>query len=307
MASSFTAWADTKITIAVQPTFGAHQQIGYEIIDRLPEVAKTYGITDLEIETVKTKSSIDGNSFLLNKQIDVNVGSISSFFILNSKAPEQSVLLSAIGHYKYFLLCRPEIQSLTDVRNTKILLSSRNTLEAQTLRWLAQNEFNDYTVFEKNIVVMPRPQIYQMIKADSKDAKCVMTGAPLQNQLLNEFNLQAVAESDVDSGFAGSYNAYWARKQWAEENPGLASAFIKTAQLVLNEYNTDPKPILSKFIEKDNLEISVDTFVNAEKQNQAQWHSEFKGAQFFSDFLYNIGYLTENKPDNIQSVVFEAQ
>ena len=102
------------VKIAIQPTFGAHQQIGYEIIRRLPENAKKHGINDLQIETVKTKSSIDGNMFLLNGQVDINVGSISSFLILHSKSPGSAKLLAAVGHYRYFLLCQPEIKKIED-------------------------------------------------------------------------------------------------------------------------------------------------------------------------------------------------
>ena len=291
-----------KITVAVQPTFAAHQAIGYEILKRLPANAEKAGISNLEVITVPSKSSITGNSFLLNKQIDVNVGSLSSFFILNSKAPNQGRLLASVGHYKYYLLCDKSIKNLNDALGTTIAMSSRNTLEAHTLRWMAQNELGDAEAFEQKIVVMKRPQIYQIMKAKSSDVKCAMTGAPMQNQLKNTLDLQVIAESDVSKGFAGSYNAYWARTEWVNANPILARVYAQTATEVTSDYNSDlneRKAIVKRFVEKDNMEVSVDSVLQAEKENKAMWHSDFRGGQFMIDFLYNTNYLKENRPESL--------
>jgi len=105
MLTSTVAQAETLLRVAVQPTFAAHQAIGYEILRVLPAHAEKRGISDLKIETTPSKSSITGNSLLLNKQIDINVGSVTSFMIMHSKAPDSARLLSAVGHYKFMLLC----------------------------------------------------------------------------------------------------------------------------------------------------------------------------------------------------------
>ena len=307
LSSTSMANQHPTVKIAIQPTFGAHQQIGYEIIRRLPGNAKKNGINDLQIETVKTKSSIDGNIFLINGQIDVNVGSISSFLILNSKSPGQSKLLSAVGHYRYFLLCQPGIGELRDVLKTKIALSSRNTLEAHTLKWLAKSKLGDPDAFEKNIIVMPRSQIYQLFQAKSPDIQCVMTGSPLQNQLIEDFGLKTVAQSDASKGFAGSYNAYWASAKWINANPRLARAFVETAVQVIKDYNKNPVPIMENFIATDRMQTTAQTLIKNDRINSAQWHADFRGAQFFSDFLYDIGYLSENRPMSVDELIFAPQ
>jgi NitT/TauT family transport system substrate-binding protein len=307
LLASASAFAETAVKIAVQPTFAAHQQIGYEIINRLPDIAAKHGIADLKIETVKTKSSIEGNSFLLNGQVDINVGSVSSFLILNSKDPGGAKLLSAIGHYKYFLLCKPEIKTLDDVRNTNIALSSRNTAEAHTLMWLANANLGDTNAFEKNIVVMPRPQIYQILKAGSDDVKCAMTGAPMQNQLIEDIDLHIVAESDVSKGYPGSYNAYWTTSKWISENPTLALAYVEAANSVIADYNSNPLPILNRFIEKDKLSHDPAKLAANENVNKASWHTDPKGLEFLINFYYDeINYLKENRPTDIASLVYSS-
>lgn len=296
MSLSLPLQAQTVLKIAIQPTFGAHQHIGYEIIDRLPKAAVQEGIQDLKIETVKTKSSIDGNAFLLNQQIDINVGSISSFAILDSRAPGQSRLLSAIGHYRHFLLCRPGINDLRQASGTKIAVSSRNTSEAHTLMWLSRSQSNDPELLLRNLIVMPRPQIYQMFKANNDDIKCVITGAPLQNQLMKEFGLTKIAESDVTKGYPGSYNAYWTRTDWAESNPKLVRVFQRVAQQVISDYQRDPKSILEKFIARDSMSVTVEQLVTSHQENSAAWHSDFRGAQSVIDILYQSGYLKGSAP-----------
>ena len=290
LLSLFTTTLSAKeLTMAIQPTFGAHQHIGYEIINRL----EAQGI---KVNTVPTKSSIKGNSLLMNKQIDINVGSITSFIVLNDKMPRQGTLLSAIGHYKYFLQCTPDIKTMNDVKKTKIVTSGRNTLEHHTIRWLAKTHFGNPYALDENFITMPRPQIWQVLQARSADIKCVMTGAPLQNKIQDELKFVTVATSDV-KGIAGSYNAYWARTEWVKNNPDLADAFVKTAEAVINDYNRNPKPILKKFIKKDRLEVTVNYLLEGHKKNKAVFHSDFRGADYFNNFLYEIEFLKDNKID----------
>jgi ABC-type nitrate/sulfonate/bicarbonate transport system substrate-binding protein len=288
-----------EFTMAIQPTFGAHQHIGYEIIERL----EARGIT---VNTVPTKSSIKGNSLLMNKQIDVNVGSITSFIVLNDKMPEQSLLLSAIGHYKYFLQCTPDIKTMDDVKTTKIVTSGRNTLEHHTIRWLAKEHFGDPYALDENFITMKRPQIWQILQAGSSDVKCVMTGAPLQNKIQDELGFVTVATSDVEKGIAGSYNAYWTRKDWVDQNPSLAYAFITTAVEVIRDYNKDPITILEKFIQKDKMDTTAEYLQKGHIKNQAIFHSDLRGSEYFNNFLYEIEYLKDNKGD-ISKMIYRAE
>lgn len=290
------AVAQQSFTMAIQPTFGAHQHIGYEIIRRLEQ----QGVT---VNTVKTKSSIKGNGLLMSNQIDVNVGAITSFVVLNSKMPGQAKLLSAIGHYKFFLQCTSDIKNMQDVKTTKIVTSGRNTSEHHTIRWLAKKHYGDAFALEENFITMPRPQILQMFKAGSTDIKCVMTGAPLQNVLQDEVGLVTVEESDFASGIAGSYNAYWTRTDWVEQNPELAKLFTKTAVEVLEEFNQNPDDMLNQFVKTDRMEITVDQLKKGYSKNKAAFHADLRGAQYFSDFLYEVGYLTENQPKNLDDHV----
>jgi len=277
-----------EITIATQPTFGAHQHIGYEIISRLEKQG-------IKVNTVPVKSSLQGNGLLMNKQIDINVGSITSFVVLNDKMPDKSVLLSAIGHYKYFLQCTPDIKTMDDVKKTKIITSGRNTTEHHTIRWLAKEYFNDPYALDENFITMPRPQIWQILQAGSSDIKCVMTGAPLQNQIQDDLKFVTIATSDVEKGIAGSYNVYWARTDWVNANPELADTFTQIAVEVIRDFNKNPTPILESFIKIDNLSVTVEYLLEGYIKNKAVFHSDFQGADYFNDFLYEIGFLTGKK------------
>ena len=283
-----TALSAKELTMAIQPTFGAHQHIGYEIIERLQQ----QGIT---VNTVPTRSSIKGNALLINKQIDVNVGAITSFLVLNDRIPDAGRLLSAIGHYKFFLQCTDDIKTMEDVKTTKIVTSGRNTTEHHTIRWLAKKHFNDPYALENNFVTMPRPQIWQVLKAGSSDIKCVMTGAPLQNKIQDEIKLKTIAVSDVATGIAGSYNAYWARTEWVNNNPEMARLFIETTKQVINDYNKSPLTILNKFIAKDRLNVTAEYLINAHGKNKAVFHSDFRGTKYFNNFLHEIEYLKGTK------------
>ena len=285
--------ADSKentIKIAIMPTFGAHQHIGYEVIDRL----KAQGIN---VETVIIKSSTQGNGLLMNKQIDVNVGAITSFILLDNKKPGQSKILSAVSHYKFFLLCTPDIKNMQDVLTTNIVTSGRNTTEHHTIRWLAKKHFNNPYALEKNFITMSRPQIYQIMKAGSKDIKCVMTGAPLQNQLQDELGLNIIEQSDVDNGIAGSYNVYWTRTEFAKDNPQVVEAFVKTTVQVIDEYNQDPTKILNSFTSKDQLKFTKSYLLKSYAKNKSVFHYDLRGAEYFNNFLHEIGYIKGDKTD----------
>lgn len=286
---------EKTIKLAIMPTFGAHQHIGYEIIERLPTVAKKYGIDKVNIETVPIRSSIKGNALLMNKQIDVNIGSITSFILLDNKQPDAGRLLTAVGHYKYFLQCTNDIKNIADVKNTKIVTSGRNTTEHHTIRWLAKKNFGDPYAFEANFITMPRPQIWQVLKAGSNDIKCVMTGAPLQNKIQDELGLRTVATSDVSTGIAGSYNVYWTRTEFVKQNPKLVAAYVETAVQVIKDYNDNPTPILEKFVAKDKMEITPAYLLKGHEKNQATFHYDFRGGEYFNNFLHEIGYIKGRK------------
>lgn len=294
-----------EIKIAIQPGHGAHQHVGYEIIDRLPLVAKKYGINDLKIITVPSKSSIQANSLLLNGQLDVNIGSITSFFVLNSALQDSAKILSAIGHYDHFLICNNNIRSMDDVRKTNIVLSANNTLEMQIIRWMAKDYFNDAYALDKNVVVMPRPQIYQLMKLGSPDVQCVLTGAPLQNILIDELNFKIIN----DRSPLKSYNLYWATNEWIKKNQKLAKAFQETAQDVIKDYNLNPEPMLKKFIEKDQVDRTLQQMLNDEKINKAVWHADVRDMSLYMDFLYEIEFIKGNKPtkDAVKNFVFYAK
>lgn len=286
---------EKTIKLAIMPTFGAHQHIGYEIIERLPAVAKKYGIDKLNIETVPIRSSIKGNALLMNKQIDVNIGSITSFILLDNKQPDAGRLLTAVGHYKYFLQCTSDIRNIADVKKTKIVTSGRNTTEHHTIRWLAKKHFGDPYALEANFITMPRPQIWQMMKAGSKDVKCVMTGAPLQNKIQDELGLRTIATSDVKTGIAGSYNVYWTRTDFVRQNPKLVAAYVETAVQVIKDYNANPMPMLNKFIKKDKMETSALYLLESHNKNQATFHYDFRGGEYFNNFLHEIKYIKGRK------------
>jgi ABC-type nitrate/sulfonate/bicarbonate transport system substrate-binding protein len=296
ISPSYSIAEEKIIKIAIMPTFSAHQHIGYEVIERL----KKQGII---VETVVITSSTEGNNLLLNGQIDINVGSITSFILLDNKRADQGVLLSSIGHYTYFLLCTPDINSINDVLKTNIVTSARNTTEHHTIRWLAKKYFRDPYAFEKNFITMPRPQIYQIMKAGSKDIKCAMTGMPLQNQLEDELGLKVIEQSDINTGIAGSYNAYWTSKDFAMKNPKLIEIFVKNTVEVINEFNEDPKIILEKFIEKDLLKFDVSYLLENYKKNKAIFHYDLRGAEYYNDFLHEIEHIKGNK-NKLSTTVF---
>jgi len=294
---SYSIAEEKIIKIAIQPTFSAHQHIGYEVIQRL----KKQGII---VETVVITSSTEGNNLLLNGQIDINVGSITSFILLEDKRPGEGVLLSSIGHYTYFLLCTPDIKSMRDVLKTNIVTSARNTTEHHTIRWLAKKHFGDPYALEKNFITMPRPQLYQIMKADSKDIKCAITGMPLQNQLQDELNLKVIEQSDVKTGIAGSYNVYWTTKKFAIENPKLIEAFVQNTVEVINEFNKEPKIILEKFIEKDQLKFDVSYLLENYKKNKTVFHYDLRGAEYYNEFLYEIEFV-KGKKVKLSTTVFD--
>jgi ABC-type nitrate/sulfonate/bicarbonate transport system substrate-binding protein len=290
------------VRMASMPTFGALQPISYEIMKRIPENAKKYGL-NVRVEPTKVKNSIDGNAFLMNGQLDVNVGSLSSLLTLHAKAPDSGRIIAGLGYYRFMLMCQDSVKDINDVLNTKIVVSSRKTMENHVLRWIAKKELGNPEAFEKNVILMTRPQIYQLFKANSEDVKCVITGTPLQNQLLHDFNLKVIDQSDLEKGMAGSYSIFWTTTKWANENPELARVVVETTVEVIQDYNKNPKPMLDYFIETDRMETTAETMLEYEKDNLAKWHSHLRGAEAINSFLYDTGYLTKNRVNDVESLI----
>jgi hypothetical protein len=66
---------------------------------------------------------------------------------------------------------------------------------------------------------------------------------------------------------------------------------------VIDEYNQDPTKILNSFISKDQLKFTKSYLLKSYAKNKSVFHYDLRGAEYFNNFLHEIGYIKGDKTD----------
>ena len=66
---------------------------------------------------------------------------------------------------------------------------------------------------------------------------------------------------------------------------------------VIDEYNKNPTKILDSFISKDKLKFTKTYLLKSYAKNKSVFHYDLRGAEYFNNFLHEIGYIKGDKTD----------
>lgn len=288
----------TEVRILRQAGSGASQPLQVTWLELLPKHAEKMGIKDLKITTVDFQNGLDANIAMMAGQLDVLVTGTGSFAVLQAKDPSVKAL-SMFGSYDWWLTCNnPEIKSLKDIKpNHKIAMKGLNSGEHIFVRQLAAKELGDWKKLDGNLVVLPRPQIVQAMKAN-KDIDCSVLGAPLQASVVRDGTAKLIAKSD-NSKVQGSIILIYSTKKWLDTNPKLARAMINAELEAIELYQKDPSTAMRKFKELDKVNDSVDDLVKTANEVGQTWSinpNKYSLKQHLDD-LIDMGIVNGKKLD----------
>lgn len=227
----------------------------FGIRDKFPKIAKEMGLKDVDLNYNHYKSSTYSWPVFLKDQLDVIMTSISKFAVYNTKKPNDVKALFAINGTEQQLLCHPGYKSAADLKKNKpvVAIAGKKQSGHLGLYQIANKHFGNTNYFEDKIVVPSTKQLLQVIGSGSNEIGCAIWGSPIQGEIKSTYGWNKIKTSDVKL-----INVFIVKKEWAEKNPKLAEALIKTYQYVAADFKKNPKYYVQLYVKNSGIERDVD-------------------------------------------------
>lgn len=226
----------------------------FGIRDKFPQIAKEMGIKDVTLGYNHYKSSTYSWPVFLKDQLDVIMTSISKFAVYNTKKPNDVKALFAINGTEQQLLCHPSYKSVDDLKKNKpvVAIAGKKQSGHLGLYQIANKYFDNTNYFEERIVVPSTKQLLQVIASGSKEIGCAIWGSPIQGEIKSTYGWNKIQTSDVKL-----INVFIVKKEWAEKNPKLAEALIKTYQYVAADFVKNPRYYVKLYVKNSGVDRDV--------------------------------------------------
>ena len=289
------AHAETTVRVNRMLKYASTEPLLYKVAELLPEYAKKEGINDLKVEFVDILESTKANEAMLLGQIDIIFGGINGFGILFDKDPSKVKLLASGEEFDLQLVCsNPKIKTLDDIKpTTKIAMKGLNSGEQMQLRQYTAAKYGDkdFDKFAANIVVMPRDQAVAQMLKQNPEIDCGIVGSPWQNIAVTK-GAHIVAQSDYKKT-VGFINAVYSTVKWLDANPKIARAWVAAEKAAISEFETNPRPMLIKYMTKDEVvDPLLSELVDQKKANHDVYQYKTGDAVRYVQFMYRVGILT---------------
>lgn len=256
---SVSAWSK-EVNVLRQPNNGSSRPFLEAVLEVFPQEASKKGIKDLEIKLHDFTVAADANTLMMSGKIDIMPTGTNAFGpVLSKLGPDKIKVLTGFSSFGYKLVCSdPTIKSVKDFKpDTKVAFKSLMAAEHYYLKSVANRDLGSYDALDKNVLILPRPQIQQLIEAGDKTVSCAIVGTPMQDSLIASKKAHAIDISDQKITMGPSLHSY-AMTSWIEQNPLLAEAWISSVKQAHINFYKNPKKYIAIWKEKDQVKDSVD-------------------------------------------------
>jgi NitT/TauT family transport system substrate-binding protein len=291
-----TASAESEIRILRQPGNGSVRPFLEAVVEVLPEEAARRGIKNLKIKFADFQVAADANVLMMAGDLDVMPTGINAYGTVLAKLDNKVKLLTGWSSFSYKLVCQdPNIRSVRDIKpDTKIAMKSSMSAEHYYIKSIARRDLGNVDALDKNVFVLPRPQIQQLMEARDPSVGCAVPGTPIQDNLINGKFAHQVDLSDEKVTF-GPVTGSYAMTSWIEKNPKLAEAWVAAVKRAEKNFAADPKKYLQKFKDEDKLRDSVDTLYQNMLASNLKFGAKPDTAVSYLDFMIDIGVIKTHK------------
>ena len=171
-----TASAETEVRILRHPGNGSSRPLLEAAVEVFPEEARRRGIYDLKITFMDFQVGADAYPLFLSGKLDIFPSGTNNLAVLLSRVGSDVKLLTGWGGFDYKLICSdPAIRSVKDIRpDTRIAAKAINNAEHYFIKSLAKKELGSFDALDRNMMVLPRPQIQQLMEAGDRTVTCAV-------------------------------------------------------------------------------------------------------------------------------------
>lgn len=265
------AMSTTEVNILRHPGNGSSRPLLEAVVEVFPEEARKRGIENLKINFMDFQVGADAIPLFLSGKLHIFPSGSNNLAVLVSKVGGDVQLLTGWGGFDYKLICSdPTIKTVKDIRpDTRIAAKAINNAEHYFIKSLAKKELGSFNALDKNMIVLPRPQIQQLMEAGDNSVTCAVPGTPIQDSLVRKGKAHVVYQSDTVNTVGVSVMSM-AMKAWTDKNPKLAEAWVASVKRGSENFNRDPRKYLSLWKITDNVRDDVDTLLQNMQDGNVQ-------------------------------------
>ena len=286
------AVAETEVLILRHPGNGSSRPLLEAAVEVFPEEARKRGIYDLKITFMDFQVGADAIPLFLSGKLHIFPSGTNNLAVLLSKVGGDVRLLTGWGGFDYKLICSdPAIKTVKDIRpDTRIAAKAINNAEHYFIKSLAKKEFGSFDALDKNMMVLPRPQIQQLMEAGDKTVTCAVPGTPIQDSLIRKGKAHLVYQSDTVNT-VGVSTMSMAMKAWTDKNPKLAEAWVASVKRGSENFNRDPRRYLARWKEIDKVKDDVDTLLQNMKDGNVQQTYQPTSVVPYVNLMIDLGVI----------------
>lgn len=286
----------TELRVLRQPGIGASRPLLEAVAEVFPAEAARRGIKDVKIVYKDFQVGADGATLMLAGDLDIMVTGANVLGLLLPKLNNDVKLLSGWAQFDYKLICNdPKIKTAKDITpDTRIAMKSTMAAEHFFVKSIAKRDFGSYDALDKNIQVLPRPQIRTLMEAGDRSVTCAVPGTPIQDILIKNGKARSIVQSD-NKETAGIAISSFAMTKWLEKNPALAEAWIAATKKGLENFNRDPKKYLAQWRAADNIPDNVDLLLQNQVDSNLVFHITPEPTVYYINLMIDLGISRTHK------------
>lgn len=287
-----TASAETEVRILRHPGNGSMGPLLVAATEVFPEEARKRGVYDLKITFMDFQVGADAIPLFLNGKLHIFPSGTNNLAVLISKVGGDVKLLTGWGGFDYKLICSdPSIKTVKDIRpDTRIAAKAINNAEHYFIKSVAKRELGSFDALDKNMMVLPRPQIQQLMEAGDKTVTCAVPGTPIQDSLIRSGKAHMVYESD-SVNTVGVSTMSMAMKEWTDKNPRLAEAWVASVKRGSENFNKDPRRYMAMWKERDKVKDDVDSLLANNKDGNVQYTYRPTSVVPYVNLMIDLGVI----------------
>lgn len=241
------------------------------------------------------------NDAIISGQIDMAVYGTTGFLVAwdRTKGSNSEVIgLSGVTVMPFKMIAvKPELKTIRDLAESdRVSIPALISPSAFVLRMAAEKVFGKSDALDARIVTLPNPDGVSQLLGGKSEVTAWFGPPPYWNFLLKQPRAHVVLSSESVFGGASSSFILAVRKRYADENPGLVRAVLKTLDEANETVARDPKRaagIYLKFEPSKQMGAEFVTEVLTAPENT--FRTDVLGIMKYVDFMSRTGAM-KNRP-----------
>jgi NitT/TauT family transport system substrate-binding protein len=283
-----------NLVIVTQPDLG---YAPLQIVDAAGWLKADLPKVNVEWKELNSGSAIQAG--MLSGTIDVGAGGIAPFVLGYSKGVDWR-LLSSLDDMDLWLVCKPSIHSLKDIKpGDKISVVAPTSIQAIVLKKGAQQELGNPNALDANLVIQPHPVAYQSFLTGT--IACDLGALPFQQEEVAHGGRKVW--SSFQAFGPSTFNGVFVMRSFYGSHTREMQILFNDIQRAIKLLNDDPRQAAQYVAQYNKGQMTADQAYALIKAPGVSWTNVPHGYVEYARFMKSAG-LIDKVPGSWKELVF---